>query len=118
MENTNAQKLVKEIISGVETNGIQTENLVENLQKLREYALEEGKPAVTKSIRLAYEHLEANNDFLVSIPSDEPLEDEETVNTESTNVESLYYLLNLYLDTENRHNIDDIKAYNKMFLEF
>lgn len=117
MENTNAQKLIKEIQGEVIAQGIKKDYLVSNLQKLREFALLEGKPAVTKSIRLAYEHIDSTNDFLVSIPSDEPIEDQE-VNAEFTNIESLNYLLSLYLDTDNRHNMEDIKVYNKMFLEF
>lgn len=117
MENSNAQNLIKKIQNEVIANGINAEYLVPELKKLREFALLEQKPVVVKALRLAYEHIEANNDFLIPIPSDEPIEDAEAT-VESTNVESFNFMMSLLLDTNNKLNIEDLRAYNKMFQEF
>lgn len=117
MENSNAQSLIKKIQNEVIANGIQADSLIPELKKLREFALLEQKPAVVKALRLAYEHIEANNDFLIPIPSDEPIEDAEN-EMDSTNTESFNFMLSLLLDTENKHNIEDLKNYNKLLQEF
>lgn len=117
MENSNAQSLIKKIQNEVIANGIQADSLIPELKKLREFALLEQKPAVVKALRLAYEHIEANNDFLIPIPSDEPIEDAEN-EMYSTNTESFNFMLSLLLDTENKHNIEDLKNYNKLLQEF
>ena len=117
MENSNAQNLIKKIQNEVVANGIQSDYLVPELKKLREFALLEEKPVIVKALRLAYEHIENNNDFLIPIPSDEPIEEVEIV-TESTNIESFNFMLSLLLDTENKLNIEDLRNYNKMLQEF
>ena len=117
MENSNAQKLIKTIQNEVIANGINPSVIVPHLKKLREFALLEQKPAVVKALRLAYEHIEANNDFLIPIPSDEPIDESENI-SESTNVESFNFMLSLLLDTDNKINIEDSKTYNKLFQEF
>ena len=104
-------------------NGFIAETLIADLKKLREYSLEEQNPVLTKAIRLAYEHLEANGAFLVPIPDDEPVDEETEVVTDAApanenNAESLDYLLSLFSDLENKNNILDLKEYNKAFLAF
>lgn len=118
MENSNAQKLIKQIQGEIISNGIVVENIVTELKKLREFALLEENPVVVKALRLAYEHIENNSDFLIAIPSDEPVDENEINEFGSTNTESLNYLLSLMLDLENKHNIADLKDYNKLMLEF
>lgn len=118
MENSNAQKLIKQIQGEIISNGIKTESIVPELKKLREFALLEENPVVVKALRLAYEHIEKNNDFLIEIPSDEPVDENEINEFTATNTESLNYLLSLMLDLENKHNIVDLKEYNKLMLEF
>ena len=118
VENSNAQKIIKNLQSDVIANGIVTEVLVPELKKLREFALLEEKPVLVKALRLAYEHLEANNDFLINIPSDEPVEEDLEVSVTSTNTESFNYFLSLMLDLNNKHNIADLKDYNQQFQEF
>lgn len=118
MENSNAQRIIKSLITHVEANGIKPEHLIPELKKLREFALVEAKPYLVKALRLAYEHLEEHNDFLVGIPSDEPIEDETLTPSENSATESFNYFITLMLDLNNKHNIADIKEYNQSFLQF
>ncbi|EHO12436.1 hypothetical protein HX057_04315 [Myroides odoratimimus] len=124
MENANALKLIKKIQSDLISDGLVVENIVADLQKLREFALLEEKPVLVKSIRLAYEHIQNNKAFLIAIPSDEPIEEEgeegaTAVEKESKNdLESLQYLLSLYKDINNKHNLEDLKDYNNRLLAF
>ncbi|MDM1398663.1 hypothetical protein HX049_16065 [Myroides odoratimimus] len=124
MENANALKLIKKIQSDLISDGLVVENIVADLQKLREFALLEEKPVLVKSIRLAYEHIQNNKAFLIAIPSDEPIEEEgeegaTAVEKEAMNdLESLQYLLSLYKDINNKHNLEDLKDYNNRLLAF
>ena len=123
MENPSAQKLINKIQLDLFKKGFEAETLIADLKKLREYSMEEQNPVLTKAIRLTYEHLEENGAFLIPIPDDEPLdEDEENVaqNTPGTehNPESLDYLLSLFTDLSNKNNILDLREYNKAFLAF
>lgn len=122
MENANALKLIKKIQSDLISDGLVVENIVADLQKLREFALLEEKPVLVKSIRLAYEHIQNNNAFLIAIPSDEPIEEEEATNATTqeakNDLESLQYLLSLYKDINNKHNLEDLKDYNTRLLAF
>lgn len=120
MENANAIKLIKLIQSDLVTNGLVVDQIVPNLKKLREYALLEEVPTLVKAIRLTYEHIENNNGFFIAIPNDEPIEEDEiveevTVPTKN-DIESLQYLLSLFKDPTNKHNIADLKEYNAKFL--
>ena len=116
MENSNAQKIIKNLQAEVIANGIVIETIIPELKKLREFALLEEKPFLVKALRLAYEHLEKNQDFLISVPSDEPIDDELPTTAVLTNTESFNYFLSLMLDMNNKHNIADIKEYNQQFL--
>ncbi|WP_267739722.1 hypothetical protein [Myroides injenensis] len=123
MENANALKLIKQIQSDLITDGLVIENIVPNLKKLREYALLEEKPVLVKAIRLTYEHLENNNAFLIAVPSDEPIEETEEISTEEkvtseTDLESLQYLLSLFKDINNKHNLADLREYNSKLQAF
>lgn len=121
MENPNAQKLIKKVQSDLITNGLIVEDIVADLKKLREYALLEEKPVLVKAIRLTYEHIQNNNGFLIEIPSDEPVEEiEDNLNLlEPTNdLESLNYILSLFKDIENKHNLADLKEYNSKLQDF
>ena len=122
MENPSAQKLINKIQLDLFKNGFVAETLIADLKKLREYSLEENQPALTKAIRLTYEHLEQNNAFLIPIPDDEPVDGIEPlsddVKTNENNIESLEYLISLFSDLSHKNNLLDIKEYNKAFLEF
>jgi len=122
VENPSALKLINKIQLDLFKKGFDAEVLIADLKKLREYSLEENNPVLTKAIRLAYEHLEANGAFLIPIPDDEPIDDEELVTDKApatdNNLESLEYLINLFSDLTHKNNVLDLKEYNKAFLAF
>ena len=123
MENPSAQKLINKIQLDLFKKGFDAETLIADLKKLREYSLEEQNPVLTKAIRLAYEHLEANGAFLIAIPDDEPVDEETELVTDSekiseNNIESLEYLISLFSDLSHKNNVLDLREYNKAFLAF
>jgi hypothetical protein len=122
MENKYAQKLIEKIQKEVLQNQFDVTSIVADLKKIREYSLEEQNPVVTKSLRLAYEHLETNNAFLIAIPDDEPIEDAVDADTanfsEENNIESFEYFLSLIYDLTKKNNLLDLKEYNAAFLAF
>ncbi len=122
MENKQAIKLIEKIQKNLIQNKFDVNETVEDLKKIREISLEEKNPTVTKSLRLAYEHLEVNNAFLIAIPEDldEETENEETTNqySDSNDLESFAYYLELLTDLSKKNNVLDIKAYNQAFLNF
>lgn len=123
MENPSAQKLINKIQLDLFKKGFESETLIADLKKLREYSLEEQNPVLTKAIRLTYEHLEANGAFLIPIPDDEPVDEEtelvkDSAATTENNMESLEYLISLFSDLSHKNNILDLREYNKAFLAF
>jgi hypothetical protein len=122
VENPSAQKLINKIQVDLFKNGFDAEKIVADLKKLREYSLEENIPVLTKALRLTYEHIEANGAFLIPIPDDEPLDDEEVAASAETsdenNLESLEYLISLFSDLSHKNNIADLREYNKALQEF
>ena len=125
MENKNAIKLIEKIQKNLLQDKFDVSEIVEDLKKVREISMQENIPTVTKSLRLAYEHLEKNKAFLISIPADieENESEEETQEeisrfSESNDIESLEYYLSLLTDLSKKNNVLDIKAYNEAFLAF
>jgi len=122
VENPSALKLINKIQLDLFKKGFEAEVLVADLKKLREYSLEENNPVLTKAIRLTYEHIEANGAFLIPIPDDEPIDDEELVTEDApaneNNLESLDYIINLFSDLSHKNNVLDLKEYNKAFLAY
>lgn len=121
MENKYAQKLIEKIQKNVLQDKFEIDSIVADLKKIREYSLEEQNPVVTKALRLAYEHLEENNAFLIGIPDDEPIDSEEETTenfSEENNIESFEYFLSLIYDLSIKNNLLDLKEYNKAFIAF
>lgn len=118
MENSNAQKIIKALQAEVISNGIVAKTIVPELKKLREFALLEEKPVLVKALRLAYEHIEENDDFLVNIPTDEPIEENVEIANDNSSTESFTYFMSLMLDLDNKHNVADLKEYNQQFQQF
>ncbi len=122
LENIKAQNLLNKIHRDLNRNGIIINTIVEELKDLRALVVEEGNPLLAKVIRLAYEHIQANNGFEIPIPDDEPLEDEEDNIEEETSQtsgeESLDYLLSLMADPSNKVNEIELREYVKAFQEF
>lgn len=105
-----ANKKLETIIKKVEKEGVKASGLVDDLKELREYALKEQDPLVTKVLRLTYEFLTENGGFDVQAQYDEdeegneyPLEIEEN--------ENLLYLLNLLQNADHKINREEIKDY-------
>ncbi len=122
MENKQALKLIEKIQKEILQNKLVLTDAVADLKKVREITLELNNPVVTKALRLAYEHLESNEAFLIGIPDDEPVDVKDAVVvaniSEENNLESLNYFLTLFTDLSKKNNILDLKEYNKAFLAF
>ena len=122
MENKQALKLIEKIQKEILQDKLVVADAVTDLKKLREITLELNNPVVTKALRLAYEHLESNDAFLVGIPDDEPVDSKDAVVeaniSEENNLESLNYFLTLFSDLSKKNNLLDLKEYNKAFLAF
>ena len=120
MENKQAIKLIEKIQKNLLQNKFDLNETVEDLKSIREISLLEKNPTVTKSLRLAYEHLQNNNAFLIAIPEDleDETEEEPTRFSDSNDLESFNYYLALLTDLSKKNNLLDIKAYNEAFLEF
>ena len=72
MRNAKSNKTLEELIGIVDSEGIQTGKLIKPLQEIREIAKQEKDPLVTRALRLAWQHLEANESF--NIPLAEEIE--------------------------------------------
>jgi hypothetical protein len=122
MENKQALKLIEKIQKEILQDKLVVADAVADLKKVREITLELNNPVVTKALRLAYEHLESNDAFLVGIPDDEPVDSKDAVVeaniSEENNLESLNYFLTLFTDLSKKNNLLDLKEYNKAFLAF
>lgn len=122
MENKQALQLLEKNLKELAKNKFSVTSIVADLKTVRELTLELQIPVVTKSLRLAYEHLENNDAFLIAIPADEPIDAEATANevsfSDANNIESFQYYLSLFTDLSKKNNLLDIKEYNKAFLSF
>jgi hypothetical protein len=105
-----ANKKLDAIISKVETEGVTATGLIEDLKELREYALKEQDPLVTKVLRLTYEYLGENNGFEVQAQYEED-EEENEYPIEIEEKENLLYLLNLLKNADHKINREEIKDY-------
>ena len=125
LENKKALKLIDSITKKLESSQVIADEVVEMIKELRPYAVEEKLPVVAKSLRLVYEHIDENEVFVIPIPQDEPLTDDE-INEEDqmestdiiTGSESLLYLINLIKKSENPANKAEIREYNRKMEAF
>ena len=123
MESKEGLALIDKIQKDLERNGLIINTIVEDLKKLRPYAMEEEDPTLTKVIRLTYEHIEENKGFEIPIPDDEPIdEDHEIVAApEATDVdklESLKYLLDIMKDAHKKVYRMDLMEYRDALMDF
>lgn len=116
MKTAKANQKLTEIVSKVEKEGVQAPNLIEDLRNLREVALEEQDPLVTKVLRLTYEYLDARNAFDVEAQYDEDEEGNEYP-IEVEDQENLLYLLNLLKNADHKINREEIKDYRTALKE-
>ena len=127
MENIEANKLINRIQKKIIDKSVSLEELINDLKMVRQFALQEKNPTLTKVLRLTYEHLEEYEGFNIAIPSDEPIDelDGEEVSVENEiedshakGVESLIYLLSLMMNSKNKANITEIKEYRDALITF
>lgn len=105
-----ANKKLDSIIENVEKHGVEAPNLVEDLKELREYALKEQDPLVTKVLRLSYEYITENGSFDVQSQFEED-EEENEYPIEIEDNDNLLYLLNLLKKADHKINREEIKDY-------
>ena len=105
-----ANKKLEDIIKNVEKDGLKAKNLVEDLKELREYALKEQDPLVTKVLRLSYEFITENSAFNVQAQYEED-EEENEYPIEIEDNENFLYLLNLLVRADHKVNREEIKDY-------
>jgi hypothetical protein len=105
-----ANKKLDSIIENVEKKGLKAPKLVEDLKELREFALKEQDPLVTKVLRLSYEYIIENGTFDVQAQYEED-EEENEYPIEIEEVENLLYMLNLLKNADHKINREEIKDY-------
>jgi hypothetical protein len=98
MKSAKANELIDKIIKEIEKNSVNVETLVPMLKELRDMSKTEEDPLITRSIRLACEHLEEKGGWEF-----QTLEDSEEVE------ENLTYLMSLYAKSDNKYNRDEIR---------
>lgn len=123
MVNKKAQELIAKMQKSVEDNGIQVEELVADLQALRNFSIAEKLPRLTKAIRLTYEHIGEYEGFFIPQPEDEMVDEEGEVigvieASSETDTDSLLYLLSIMQDAENKMNAEELKEYNEALKEY
>jgi DNA polymerase III sliding clamp (beta) subunit (PCNA family) len=94
MKSAAANKKLDEVIEKVEKKGLAASKLIDDLKELREFALKEQDPLVTKVLRLTYEFIGENNAFDVQAQYEEDEEGNEYP-IEIEDNENLLYFLNL-----------------------
>jgi hypothetical protein len=116
MKITAANIKLDSIIANVEKKGISAKNLIEDLKELREFALKEQDPLVTKVLRLTYEFLTEKENFDVQAQYEED-EDGNEYPIEIDEKENLLYLLNLLKNADHKINREEIKDYRTALKE-
>ncbi|MCB0478144.1 MAG: hypothetical protein KDC84_08270 [Crocinitomicaceae bacterium] len=111
-----ANKLIDKLLKAIEKNGV-NDQLIPDLKKLREWALKEEDPLVTKVIRLSYEYIEENECFDISVAKDEDEEGNEFYLEPGSDEENFSYLLNLLVNNENEYNREEIRDYRTQLKE-
>ena len=98
MRTEKANALIEKAITIVEKDGIVADKIISLLQDAREFALKEGDPLVSRALRLAWQHLEANDSFTIDLAED--IEDE---------TENFIYFLSLCAKCENEINRTELR---------
>lgn len=119
LTNKKAIKLLNKLIDDVDTNGIITNTVVEDLKELRPYTISEELPLLAKATRLAAEHIEANSSFNIPIPQDEPVDEDDVVETAPLDPkESLHYFFCLIRDIDKKANEEELREFVKALNEY
>ena len=105
-----ANQKLESIIKNVEKDGLNAKNIIEDLKELREYALKEQDPLVTKVLRLSYEYIGEKNSFGIQAQYEED-EEENEYPIEIEDNDNLLYLLSLLKNADHKINREEIKDY-------
>jgi hypothetical protein len=116
MKTAGANQKLEAIVEKVEKKGISAPKLVDDLKSLREIALQEQDPLVTKVLRLTYEYLSTKESFDVEAQFEEDEEGNEYP-MEVDDKENLLYLLNLLKNADHKINREEIKDYRTALKE-
>lgn len=109
MQTEAANKELNKLIADIEKNGIQPETQIPAIQKIRDYALKENDPLVTRALRLAWQHLESNGDFTLNFLAEE--------DENATSTDNLVYMLSLCIKSENTYNRDELREMTNQLQE-
>jgi hypothetical protein len=117
MKTAAANTLIDQLNEKISKDGIVVDELVPMLKQLREFALKEEDPLVTKVLRFTYEYLEENDGaFDLQVQYEEDEEGNEYP-IEISDVENLMYFLTLLKKSENKINREEIKDYRTSLKE-
>ena len=114
MQNPEAQKLIKETVDYIEKNGLVLDVLIDQLKRLRPFALEENDPLVTKVLRLAYEHLEKYESFHIDNLDDEEVESAVELSPYDRMKANIEYFIQLCGDAQNKYNREELAVYRDL----
>ncbi|MEI6263567.1 MAG: hypothetical protein WCP74_00590 [Sphingobacteriia bacterium] len=103
MTQIEATNLCKKILKEFDPNNVAKDNTIADLKTLRSHFLAIEDPMLTKTVRLAYEHLANNKSFDIEI------EDFEATDEQST-FEYFVELLENYEHPFNRKELQEFKA--------
>ena len=125
MENIKAIQLIDKILKNLDETGINSDTLVDDIKKLRAYAIDQDVkiPLVVKVLRMTYEHILENDSFLIASLVDEPIEDAdgddvpEDIEVVSP-VDNLKYLVALTRNLNNKGNIADLREYKALLMAY
>lgn len=123
MVNKKAQDLINKMQQSITDNGVNVEELVNDLKELRTYAVTEEIPRLAKAIRLTYEHIEEYEGFFIPMPDDEMVDEEGEVigvitASNEEDAESLHYLLSIMSDAKNKMNHEELGEYNAALKQY
>ncbi|MCC7298197.1 MAG: hypothetical protein IT244_07690 [Bacteroidia bacterium] len=104
-----ANDLIDKLVASIEKNGIQADKNIPEIQKIREFALKENDPLVTRGLRLAWQHLEGHETFTLNYL----IEDDENATAE----DNLVHMLNLCRKSDNSYNRDELREMTNLLQE-
>ena len=109
-----ANKLIDNIINEAQKD-FKVESVIDQLKELREFALKEEDPTVTKVLRLCYEYLGEHGvvDFTVETEEDEEGEEIQLENEED--IENFLYFMGLVRKSDNKYNREELQRFRDEF---
>ena len=112
MEIIIGKSIIKQIVDGVNKNGIIKSDLIDQLQALRNEFIEHKDPLVTKILRLLCEYLENTGLFNINLMSEvEEGEEMPDISEDFNEMKAnLLYFIELITDPSNKYNREELEA--------